>query len=409
MKGTIVAAVALLLAVGASTNAQIASAPKPSPRNVEFETGVREANALLSRKQFDAAMRKFDQLRSADAAEYGRTGLAARRDEAVKGLTGQLTDVARELIRNGRLKEATAKLGQTDRLVPGQKSVADLLAEIKQHEDDYQRLKMEGRDAFSAANYSAARDKFDQARSANTDQFDSDGLAVRRADAATRANDAPDDRGSGLTLRSATTLDANALEARRVADMAKQLAAQGKYAEAEAVYVAALRFDARNPEAFEAVEKIRQFKALRDQGLAAAENERPGGGQEGAGRCAQCRPDAVRPRRSRRDARAAPAPTAAKVALQDALLALLKGEAETSIALLEPALAAGGDRNASLHAYLGVAYATRALSAPKPDDRTRLQNQAVEQFKLAASLQPGYRLSDRVVSPAIIRIYEQSR
>ena len=71
--GTIVAAVALLLALGASTNGQIASAPKPPPRSADFETGVRDANALLNRKQFDAAIRKFDQLRSADAAEYDRT------------------------------------------------------------------------------------------------------------------------------------------------------------------------------------------------------------------------------------------------------------------------------------------------------------------------------------------------
>ena len=106
---------------------------------------------------------------------------------------------------------------------------------------------------------------------------------------------------------------------------------------------------------------------------------------------------------------AAPVPNAAKAALQDALLALLKGDAETSIALLEPALATAGDRSTSLHAYLGVAYATQALSATKADDRTRLHDKAVEQFKLVASAQPGYRLSDRIVSPAIIRIYEQSR
>jgi hypothetical protein len=98
-----------------------------------------------------------------------------------------------------------------------------------------------------------------------------------------------------------------------------------------------------------------------------------------------------------------------KLALQDALLALLKGDALKSIAILEPALSHGGDRTASLHAYLGVAYATRALSAPKPDDQSRLREKAVEQFKLAASAQPGYQLSNRIVSPAILKIYEQAR
>jgi len=92
--------------------------------------------------------------------------------------------------------------------------------------------------------------------------------------------------------------------------------------------------------------------------------------------------------------------------LRAGLLALLKGDAQASIAILEPALSRGGDLAASLHAYLGVAYATRALSAPKPDEQTRLRERAVEQFNLAKSAQPGYRLSDRLVSPAIIKIYE---
>jgi len=56
-----------------------------------------------------------------------------------------------------------------------------------------------------------------------------------------------------------------------------------------------------------------------------------------------------------------------------------------------------------------VAYATQALSAPKPEDRTRLQNKAIEQFKLAKSAQPDYQLSNRVVSPAILSIYQDSR
>jgi len=83
--------------------------------------------------------------------------------------------------------------------------------------------------------------------------------------------------------------------------------------------------------------------------------------------------------------------------------------------LARPVEGEGGRRayqianQAMLHAYLGVAYATRSLSAPKPDDRTRLREKAVEQFKLAASAQPGYELSSRIVSPAIITIYNEAR
>ena len=96
----------------------------------------------------------------------------------------------------------------------GQKPVADLLAEIKKHEDDYQRLKNDGREAFSAGDYSSARDRFDQARAAHAQQFDSDNLAVWRSAASTLAKGAPGDRGSEPVLRSATNgpdIDANAL------------------------------------------------------------------------------------------------------------------------------------------------------------------------------------------------------
>ena len=67
-----------------------------------------------------------------------------------------------------------------------------------------------------------------------------------------------------------------------------------------------------------------------------------------------------------------------------------------------------GPAAASLHAYLGVAYATQALSAPKSEDSTRLKNKAIEQFKLAKSAEPDYQLSNRIVSPAILSIYQEA-
>jgi Arc/MetJ-type ribon-helix-helix transcriptional regulator len=402
----------------AESKVKIALAPKPPQpqRNAEFDNGVRDATALLSGKQFDAAIRKFDQLRSTDAAEYGKSGLAARRDEAVKGLAGQLTDEARALIQNGRFRDASAKLRQADQTLPGQKPVADALAEIKKREEDYQRLKTEGQAAFSARNYSSAREKFDQARVAHPEQFDADNLVARLTEASTLANTSvragrgPDVVPDGGTR--VAPIDAKVSEGRRFTDMAKQLVAQGKYAEADAAYASALNVDAKNQEALDAVEKAKRFKALRDQGLQLNKAKNVAGAQK-------MLIDArnVDAARFAREGLASTlgaltpsnAPEPSKVALQEGLLALLNGDAEKSIAVLEPALSSGGDRSASLHASLGVAYATRALSAPKPDDRTRLREKAVEQFKLAASAQPGYRLSDRIVSPAIIKIYEQSQ
>jgi hypothetical protein len=412
----------------AESKIKIALAKPPQPqRNAEFDNGVRDANALLSGKQFDAAIRRFDQLRAADAAEYGKAGLAARRDEAAKGLAGQLIDEARTLVQNGRLRDAAARLRQADQTLPGQKPVGDLQAEIKKREEDYQRLKTEGQAAFSGKNYAAARDKFDQARQAHPEQFDADNLVARLSEASTLANTAGRaGRGPDIVVPDggpkAPAIPPGVTEGRRIADLARRLIEQGKYAEADAAYASALKADAKNQEAVEALEKAKRFKASRDQGLQLSKAKKAAAAQKAlidarnvdAGRFAReglaSTLDALAASNDRVDnGQRGADQDRSKVALHDALLALLNGDAEKSIAVLEPAVSTGGDRTAALHAYLGVAYATRSLSAPKPEDQVRLHQKAVEQFKLAASAQPGYRLSDRVVSPAIVKIYEQSR
>jgi len=89
-----------------------------------------------------------------------------------------------------------------------------------------------------------------------------------------------------------------------------------------------------------------------------------------------------------------PSADPSRAALQQGLMALLNGRAQESIAILERALSKSA-KSASLRAYLGVAYATQALSAPKPEDRSRLQDKAVEQFKLAKAAQADCQLSTR--------------
>jgi len=100
--------------------------------------------------------------------------------------------------------------------------------------------------------------------------------------------------------------------------------------------------------------------------------------------------------------------------LRSALVVLLQGDAQQSISILEPALAGrrgGGDSSsAALHAYLGVAYATQALSSVKQDEPARLlREKALAEFRLAVSAQRDYRLSPRVVSPRIVELFEQVR
>jgi tetratricopeptide (TPR) repeat protein len=100
--------------------------------------------------------------------------------------------------------------------------------------------------------------------------------------------------------------------------------------------------------------------------------------------------------------------------LRSALVVLLQGDAQQSVSILEPALAGrpgGADpASAPLHAYLGVAYATQALSSVKQDEPARLlREKALAEFRLALSAQRNYQLSPRVVSPRIVELFEQVR
>jgi hypothetical protein len=62
---------------------------------------------------------------------------------------------------------------------------------------------------------------------------------------------------------------------------------------------------------------------------------------------------------------------------------------------------------APLYAYLGVAYATEALSSANQGEPSRLlREKAQVQFRLAVSAQRNYQLSPRLVSPRIPALFE---
>jgi len=102
---------------------------------------------------------------------------------------------------------------------------------------------------------------------------------------------------------------------------------------------------------------------------------------------------------------------ALKSSLRAALRALFEGDVQASISMLEPMAAQRGSAAdmATLHAYLGVAYATRALSSKTLDEGSRWNSTAVEQFKLAVAAQATFQLSSRMVSPKILSMFNQAR
>ena len=104
---------------------------------------------------------------------------------------------------------------------------------------------------------------------------------------------------------------------------------------------------------------------------------------------------------------------AARQPIYDALAACLEGDMPRSIRLLQPMAAndtalSASDR-AAVHAYLAVAYATSALEARSDADRESWHGKAVGEFKQAEAAQPGYTLSQRIISPKIQAMLDEAR
>jgi tetratricopeptide (TPR) repeat protein len=111
------------------------------------------------------------------------------------------------------------------------------------------------------------------------------------------------------------------------------------------------------------------------------------------------------------------APTAPTVTvrppLHDALVAYLDGIMPRAIELLQPMASNDATYDAqgraSIHAYLGAAYATNALTSRADADRASWHQKAVKEFQIAEAAEPGFQLSERVVSPAIKAFIDEAR
>jgi len=405
----------------AETKIKVALAPKADPRKAAFDAAAAQAESALSVRQFDQAIKQLDQLRTSYAAEYSSAGLAAKRDEAVKGYADQLFAEGRALVGSQKYGDAKTKFQLADQTLPGQKAVADALADLKKREDAYQQQKTAAQTAFDQASraggaeqkarlYTAARDSLEQAKASHPEQFAAEKLDARLADVVAGLAAANRSRNANNPTASTLQNPDPKVEGARLARSAKDFIAQGKYQDAENTYASVLKLDPANQEALDAVARANRFKTLRDRSAQLSASKKTTAAQQ-----ALMEARGIDPERFTREGLAATleklTPASAdpsRTALQHGLMALLSGRAQESIAILEPAVSRG-DRSPSLHAYLGVAYATQALTAAKPDERSRLEQKAVDQFKQAKAAQPDYQLSARVVSPAIIKIYEAAQ
>jgi hypothetical protein len=394
--------------------------PAPNPA---FDPAIRSADAALAAKRYADAVAYFDIARKADSAEFARENVQSRRDEAARAVAGlQLAEEGRQLLKSSQLKTAQARFEQANQMLPGQKTVTDGLAEVKQRQDSYQRFRDDAEQDIRGNNLQEARAKLDQARAADLEQFNVDNLEVRarfvndRLNAANSASNASNSVSPGVAPAAAGDI-ARQKESQRLFDRAMLLAGQGKYAAAQKGFADALAADAGNQAADAALKRSRQFIALRAE---ATELARRGNVVAAQQRLADARNlDSSRFDREglgaildRPAGQTGQEPD--KTALRTALLALLDDDPQKSIAILEPVLAgrqAGSDPAlAALYAYLGVAYATEALSSANQGEPSRLlREKARVQFRLAVTAQRNYQLSPRLVSPRILALFEQVR
>ncbi len=124
------------------------------------------------------------------------------------------------------------------------------------------------------------------------------------------------------------------------------------------------------------------------------------------------KPTPVPPPASPPAAPKAPPPAPKTPPTRDALLAYLQGDVDHAIALLEPAVGDKGYDAASrtdMHAYLGVAYANRALLATAADEKSQWMTKAIAEFRSALAAKPGYQLSQQIVAPKILDLFDEAK
>jgi tetratricopeptide (TPR) repeat protein len=382
------------------------SKPQGPTVNAAFEPAVRRGEDAFAARRYPDALSAYDSAKGIDGAAYAKENVQVKRDEAARTFALQLVDEGRKAL-NDSLTGAKGKFQQADQAFAGLKDTADGLAEVKRREDQYAQLKTGAEQDITGSNWSAALAKLNQAKGANPEGFTADNLVARVNFVNTRQN-------ARVTTPPVNNQTALADDARKFVDAGRLLASQGKYTEADASYASALQKDPNNVDAKTALDASKSYASLVKDGRSLKD-------KKGSAGDARKRFEDARTLDSQRFDRDGLGPILTALAkdsgqdptkesLRQGLLALLKGDAQGSVSILEPALnqQPSGSTAASLHAYLGVAYATRALSSAKQDEQNSFNKVALEQFRLARMSQRDYKLVPRLVSPKILAMYDQA-
>jgi tetratricopeptide (TPR) repeat protein len=377
-----------------------AAPPSPTPAvDTRFAQLLRDGDAALAARRYGDAINAFDAARGANAGEYARQGVQARRDQAARGRALELAAEGTQLMASS-LPNARSRFEEAERTFPGLKETADGLAEIRRREGEAARA--------TAASTVSPAGRGQSGRGGST-------LTTTPLPAAGRTSLTTTPLAPGPAPAPREPAPSPRPDPARLFQDAVRLSKDGQYAEAETGYAAVLKADPAHREAADALRNSQRFGSLVSEGRAARDR--------GETATARQRFEEARKLDALRFSReglttvlaglTAPAPAdPTRESLRQGLQALLLGDTQKSIAILEPSVRRAGvsaANAAALHAYLGVAYATRALASPSADEQAKLRTGALEQFRQALAADKSYTLSSRLVSPKILAMFEEAR
>ena len=372
--------------------------PEVDPRLTQELAAVESA---LTTRRYADALATLDAIRKQFPDEYNKRGLAARRDDAARGRAAELAAEGQTLFKAGRLADAKSRFDQAEVMSAGTGQPG--LAAIRARQAEYTKLKAAGDRDAAAGRQSDARQTFLKAREADPEAYRTDNLGARVAD---------------LDRQIAARADADA-HLRQLTNTARTLASEGKYAQAAEQYRQLRQADPGNIDAAAWLEANEKYESLKSQGTAL---HRDGKLEEALQPLLGAR--LLDPRRFDADGlddllnavnASRTAAAAAELApVRDALTALLKGNTDETLRLLEPLSRPDELQKltppiqAHVHAYLGVAYATRALLAAEATARDGFDRQARAQFAKVIAIRPDYQLS-QLISPRIQAMLQAAR
>jgi tetratricopeptide (TPR) repeat protein len=334
-----------------------------------------------------------------DQGEFTKRNLGARRTEAERSYVKQLVAQGDQLESQGQLQGARARFQEAESLQQGAGRPG--LDRIQHRQNEYNRLKGLAENDARAGRMDAARDKATEAQKFDPEQFRVDNLLSRL---------------EGLKP-SGPPANKDAERARDLINRAQGQIAQRNYSEAEALYRQAATLDPQNADAAAWLENSREFASLRDRGRQlfrenklqearqafneARQRDEQRFGAEGLESLLKQIEDVL-----------GKAPAMDLTPVRTALVAYLQGDVNRAASLLEP-LAGNASLDAGVRAhvfaFLGAAYADQSLSVRSDGERSALRQKALDQFRRLIDLQPGYRLSEGLVSPRVREILDEAR